>query len=343
MISIYSLGGGEPLLPALTAALPCIATDPESYQLAREQPCHAISLVRLPPDVLLHGGHHCVLSLPDGPITELLTHGMRGANPAVPVPAYDASGATVIEDEVVLLTRYGHGTWGHWLGEILPMAAVLELFHPGRYRFALPFHPVDWYRARLYESLTFYGIAPDRRLELRPTRGPYVFRNARMVTPIWTRLVPHPGAIAVLRHRVPTERSLRLALMRRDWSTRQMVNVAAVAALLDRQGFVMTDLAHQNFADQVRLFARAERVFGILGSGLTGLIYAPPGVRVIAAAPEGWRDGFFHGIAQVTGARCWTEIRGPSQWDGKTGLMRDAPFEVPLDHLASATAQTSEQ
>jgi hypothetical protein len=52
-------------------------------------------------------------------------------------------------------------------------------------------------------------------------------------------------------------------------------------------------MSNLSFENQVAAFNAASTVFCVLGSGLTGLIYSPDKVSVIAPAPEDWGDAFF--------------------------------------------------
>lgn len=76
--------------------------------------------------------------------------------------------------------------------------------------------------------------------------------------------------------------SRRLARMRR------VANEEAILRVLEPMGFQVYDLESLSLADQFRLFSRAEAVVGPHGAGMTNIIAAPPGCRVVE---------FFPGIA----------------------------------------------
>ncbi len=217
------------------------------------------------------------------------------------------------------------------------MAAVVERYQPGRFKFAVPHYRSDYGRAMM-ESLRAYGIEPHRVIPISCARSTQ-FRNAWAVTPIWSDRSPHPSALDVMRGAVRLIQHMpgreRIALMRRDRPTRTIVNGSEVEAALTAAGFVLTDATGLPFVEQVRMFQSATTIFGVLGSGLTGLIYSPNGVNVVAVAPSGWGDDFFYGIARQRNAK-WAEVRGQSHWNKTDGLLRDAPFEVPLRSLHEA-------
>jgi hypothetical protein len=241
-----------------------------------------------------------------------------------------------LDDECCLLARFGHGTWGHWLGEIVPMAAAVERYQPGRFRFAVPHH-ASVYGEAMRESLRAYGIDPTRLISLGWKR-PIRLRNAWAISPIWSSHSPHPGALDIMRGAVRLalykEGWERVALMRRDSLTRAIENSEEVEQFLRDAGFTIADAGRMTFLDQVRLFQSAKTLFAVIGSGLTGLIYSPGEVRVLAAGPARWGDRFFYALAQHRRAR-WAEARGPSEWNGE-GLLRDAPFNLPLHALRTA-------
>jgi hypothetical protein len=132
----------------------------------------------------------------------------------------------------------------------------------------------------------------------------------------------------------------KVALMRRDWATRGIHNGDEIERFLEARDFRITDAGGLPFVEQVRMFQSASVVFGVIGSGLTGLIYSPNGVRVIGAGPALWGDRFFVALGQHRAA-AWAEVRGPSQWDGKTGQLRDAFFSIPMAALADAIGALS--
>jgi hypothetical protein len=116
-------------------------------------------------------------------------------------------------------------------------------------------------------------------------------------------IIPQPDGIRELPNGV--------ALLRRESTTRQLANVVVVGIYLQSRGWSIVDVAHLDFMDQVRLFARAENIVSVLGSGLAGLLYSPEGVKVLTLAPSNWGDLFFFSLMQERQARL-ADIRGLS-------------------------------
>ena len=61
------------------------------------------------------------------------------------------------------------------------------------------------------------------------------------------------------------------------------------------------DLSQLTFAQEIRLFAEAEAVCGIFGSGLTNTLFCRPNCVVVALAHDYWTDGCLDWIVQATG------------------------------------------
>lgn len=298
----------------------------------------AVMIGRLPAGAMLRGGDHFLLCVDGAAIADYIPHVFRENTAALGAELKNERAVIEIREEFVLLARYGHGTWGHWMGEILPIAAAVEAAYPGRFRYAVPQSGHVDYVTGMIQSLALYGISIQRLVWLR-SGFDHRFHRALAVTPIWSDSAPHPAALDALRKVIPNDPQgpKKIALMRRDSLTRAIANAAEVQDVLVGEGFYITDMAGVRFAQQLRAFSGADVVFGVLGSGLTGLIYSPDYIRVIAASPSGFSDRFFYALVQRRGGR-WVEVKGRSLWNGRDGLLRDAPFEIPIRALREALA-----
>ncbi|HEY6431568.1 MAG TPA: glycosyltransferase 61 family protein [Acetobacteraceae bacterium] len=233
-----------------------------------------------------------------------------------------------VDRAVVVLGRYGLRTWGHWLGELLPKVACLERFSPGQFSYGLPadvLHDAHLRTAR--ESLRFHGVDDDRVVALEVGRR-YRFRELFAVSPVWSDRMIHPGAVERMRQAVPVQpRGDRVALLRRESATRRVANLDELRPLLEAANIRTVEIGELPFSAQVTIFQRADVVISVLGSGLTGLIYSPPGVKVVTLSPIGWADDFFFALMQNRSARL-AEIRGPSANDDPRGVGVSS-FTVP--------------
>ncbi len=74
----------------------------------------------------------------------------------------------------------------------------------------------------------------------------------------------------------------------------------------------------------------------VLGSGLTGLLYAPEGVEIITLAPSKWGDQFFFALMQDRRASL-VDLRGPSV-SADPDAARTANFQISLTDLVDGLA-----
>ena len=265
-----------------------------------------IHLVRLDPDTTLHGGGEFLVT-------------SRGRMPREQLAPYLADKPDQIRDirsqwrpvvrvsaECLLIARFGIYTWGHWLAEILPKLVLVEARYPGRFRFALPHHVLTdgnphnaWSRIR--ESLSAYGIADHQILGLQPEMD-YRFDSLFAVTDVWSDYVMHPGATLAMRARLVMDRPPSLAAtaprlsVERISGGRMLANGPDIRARLEARGFVSKPIGTMSFLQQVTAFQSASVVFGVLGSDLTGLLYAREGIKVISVAPAIFGDRFFYAL-----------------------------------------------
>jgi hypothetical protein len=268
----------------------------------------SIDLVRLP-SALVQPGIDYIVTV-DGHLVEEQYPPYFG--PAEQEPLKLERPVVEVPEETVIVARYGVWTWGHWLGELLPKLAMAEAAFPGRFHFAVP-HTwgVPAWRA-LRESIAAYGVSPNRVLLLDP-RSAYALKRAWAVTPIWSDHVMHPQAADTMRRRLAgrsAEPTRKLALLRQHGAARQMVNWVRIADLLAAAGYEAVDIASLDFAGQVRCFREATHLFSTLGSGLSGLIYSPRGVRVTSVAPHIFGDRFFYALVADRHGR-YADVRGP--------------------------------
>jgi len=238
-----------------------------------------------------------------------------------------------IDESVVLLGRFGMRTWGHWLGELLPKIMCVEALHPGRYKYLLPdILTSDPILRSQRESLEFYGLRQDRLLLVPPGRS-YKFHELAAVTSVWSESMIHPAAVELMRQdeKEAGKPPGRIALLRRESSTRNLANVEEVEWFLHSHGWPIIDIGEQSFAEQVATFRGASAIVSVLGSGLAGLIYAPRGVKVLTLAPAGWADGFFFAMMQNRNAEL-AEIRGP-KLVGDPRPVATSRFRVRLEDI----------
>jgi hypothetical protein len=128
--------------------------------------------------------------------------------------------------------------------------------------------------------------------------------------------------------------------MRRSSDIRAIYNSSEIAAGLLESGFSSIDLREATFLQQARVFAQSQYVAGELGSNLSGLIFSPPGVRLLSFAPIGRRNTYFIDmIKQRDGS--YADVRGPSTYLTENDAHL-SPFVVdPADAQAGLEALVS--
>ena len=156
-VSLHDIQSYSNVEPALTIAWA------HSYR-PREAVAQDISIIRLPVDTRVSAAlGFAVMSdglmvaeqqvAVDAAMLPHLAYGFRAQNVAVRVSG-----------DAMLIARYGEGTWGHWLGELLPKIAVCERVAPRRFKYVMADYvlldPVLGPRIR--ESCAAYGVSESR-------------------------------------------------------------------------------------------------------------------------------------------------------------------------------------
>jgi hypothetical protein len=291
----------------------------------------AVNLLRYPPGTLVNGDRSYLAVAGAAIVQEQVAPWCADAEQEA--QRMRAGPCVDIGQPCLLLARFGENTWGHWVGELLPKAAIAERLSPGRFFYAVPWWTTepggeDGYAEAVLESLAAYGIAPERLVRLG---GFKVYRFAALhdITGIFSDGM-HPGALESLRCLVPKLAAgafhPRIASLRRVPFSRAVYNAAGIEAGLVSQGFHIADFGRLSFLDQARGFAGAEMVVASLGSDVWACLFAPEGLPVVTLAPAAWEDGYFIRQFQRIGAR-HADIRGPS-------TLLDAGDPVRSPHLA---------
>ncbi len=303
-----------------------------------------VDIMVLPPGTLLRGDAQWVVQIGDAVLREQVPPNWTADAP-IWKRLSSCDPQTVESDrDILLIARFGLRTWGHWMGELLPKIVVCERRQPGRFTYALPGAAFDREQGgllamRLAESLSAYGIGMSRVLML--DERAYRFARLFAVTSVWTDRMMHPAVLADMRERTEPggdghSGSRQVALLRGDNDRRQIANAVEVKACLTARGFDVLDIAEQDFSAQLAIFRSARTIFSILGSSLSGLIYAREGVEVIAAAPDRFADRFFYALMQARKAR-YAEVRGPVAGEPHK-IYRDSSFVLPVAALDQAIA-----
>lgn len=197
--------------------------------------------------------------------------------------------------------------YAHWLLEALPRLALLHEF-PSETRILVPPH-----RSRYQvESLNFMGLRERSRLT---TENHLIIEDYYFSTQPTMICCYSPYAVDFLR-------SSFLALagsapatplrffVRRTGSWRNIVNEVEVLTFFQKAGWSVVDTAAIGFKEQVQLFARAEAVCGVHGSGLANIVWCRRGSKVIELFADRYLGSDQEWISECIGVEYYPLIFG---------------------------------
>ena len=247
---------------------------------------------------------------------------LPGASPArikaqFPQGELQADGSWLVDtsrvvhhDRGFLASRFRVGTYGHWLGELLPridvahqhaLLADRDLFFPANC------NPVrrGTYTTMLRDSLSAVGVSPSCTTQI--PRGGLRVARLELLTPLgrWGSLrsdVQRTFDRIARRNRSGGCRE-RLYLTREGVGDRRLANEGEVRRLVEKHKFTVVHTEGASFRAQVEMFSTAEMICGPLGSAFTNLVFAPPDCRLVALIPEFWADVFYYDLAAIRGSR----------------------------------------
>ncbi|CAA2145383.1 glycosyltransferase family 61 protein [Methylobacterium bullatum] len=104
------------------------------------------------------------------------------------------------------------------------------------------------------------------------------------------------GLIAAAERRNNSESPRRFYISRRDSTRRSMTNEADFERALSERGITPIVLSELGLLEKINLFRNAELVIGAHGAGLSHLIFAKPGMRVIEIMPTSLAKSVMLGV-----------------------------------------------
>ena len=200
-------------------------------------------------------------------------------------------------DHTSIVSRWNDGrNYYHWFMDGLTRLIHLAEF-PGECRIIVP-RNLPSFASRSLELLALnhrvIGISGE---DLRI--GRYWFAGPTMLSGC-----PDPLGVAWLRDRLLPPRSeppKRKLYIERNAPTRSPVNAAEVRDHFLGRGWEVVDPSQHSLDEQIRMFQGAAAVVGVHGAGLTNLLWASPGTKVIELMPGNRRNGCYAGISLVIG------------------------------------------
>jgi Glycosyltransferase 61 len=200
---------------------------------------------------------------------------------------YEAEEIPEREERVVVLGAQSNVNYSHWLVESIVRVLLFRPLDDGTRLYLTP--PLaDWQR----ETLEIVGVNADRILEIEP-QGLVRFREAISVSRGMGGLpaLRPAGVVALAELATASHERRRIYCSRAVARNRHVTNEADMVKLLARHGFESVCPETLSVKEQIATFASAEVVFALHGSGLTNIVFSPPGTLVIELQAEGFNRG----------------------------------------------------
>ena len=119
---------------------------------------------------------------------------------------------------------------------------------------------------------------------------------------------------------------------RSDSSTRPLQNEAAIRRALGERGFTPIRLTGLDLDTQALLFASAQVIVAPHGAGLTNILFARPGARVIELMPDRLANWCYRRLAAMLGLH-YDAVIGHAEPTAPPG---EAAWTAPLEHILAA-------
>ena len=243
---------------------------------------------------------------------------------------------TQIEIPSLLLRKRGDGNYGHWMVEILPKLC-LALKYCDVEGLAIPFE------YGLMNKIIYDSILRLKSKTFKPQifplikEGVYFFKQLIIVDGLsrhgtfMSPLALEPYESARSKFNVFSNRKIYITRRR---TPRTLVNDDQVEQAFQKQGFIIVDPTSMTLSEQIAVFSNAKVIMGVMGAGLTNMIFAKSGAQVVNLAPATMPDTFFYFLS-VHKKHSYSEIRGETV---SNSLEWDQKFNVSLDQIMAEIA-----
>ena len=235
---------------------------------------------------------------------------------------------TDVDASVAVLAVAGSEVYWHWMFDCLPRLGLIMARKEGLggvEQFVINAVRRSYQR----ETLEALGIEPAKCLQA--DRDRFHIKANMAIIPSITHQVPSVWACNFLRRElfsrlaVPAQETpRRIYVSRVDAGSRRVVNEEELVEELGRHGFVRMVMSPLTVAEQAALFAGAEVIVAPHGSGLTNLVFAKPGTKVIEIFPPQYVNPCFWAVADATGVDYYCMLGGgtlppppPDGWDAE--------------------------
>lgn len=176
------------------------------------------------------------------------------------------------------------GSYHHWLWDDLPRLVTTLPHLPADTQFLIPENPKDYH----WEALCALGIEKSR-LHEHSSETETTLENLWFATPLghseWAATAPEIALILRDSFRRFAEPELlsnrKIYISRQRARQRRFVNEDELIPIIRHHGFEIVFAEDLTFSEQAKLFGQATCILGVHGAGLTNMIFAKPGTKVL--------------------------------------------------------------
>lgn len=192
--------------------------------------------------------------------------------------------------------RFAGDNYYHWLHDCLSKAMLLERLPPDTR--ILVGNPGLPFKRRPLELLGLWErVVPSESSH-------YFIDEFYYLPPICLSGGYNPDGLRFLRQRLlprsDPANGRRIFVTRRTRS-RSLINLEEVEQFFRGLGWEVVDAARMDFAEQVDVFHRADRVCGLHGAAMTNLLWCQPGTRVLEIFPGDYLNACYEIVADSLG------------------------------------------
>jgi hypothetical protein len=224
---------------------------------------------------------------------------------------------------------------GHWLMDGVLRLAVLEAAGLAKEtRLILPN-----LLPKFTEPIETLGYGPERYDGLQDGHweAEHLLVPSYVAPPGYMR----PWACRWLRNRLGLEdkpagkRRLWISRSRARW--RRLVNEEELLPIVKKAGFETVELERMSFREQVKLYSQAGVIAGPHGAGMTDLLFAPHGTRVLEFFSPGFVNPVFYSMANALGQEYGYAVGETLAEDRHPGGSKDLDhFRLSPDRLRAS-------
>lgn len=240
-----------------------------------------------------------------------------------------------IATSCLLMRKRGDDNYGHWLVEIMPKLGLARLkCHVS----GLAIPSLDGaMKSVIHDSIHICDkLKTTPRFELKKNEAVFfkeiilvsgATQHGSYMSPLMIKEID--SAI----QNIEGIKNDKIFISRRG-TVRNIADQNNIEATLSENGFNIINPASMSFVDQVKSFKNAKIIIGVMGAGMTNIVFANPGARIINLSPATMPDTFFCFLSKHKG-HIYSEIRGKNTIETKSW---DTEFIINIDDLMSEIA-----